>query len=159
MTSELHENIIDEIRQIVVNEYCQEWQPTLCSINYFASVLLGYGNEHSKPREPDLVIIPPDGAGAIAVEVGNMPDGKWREVISKDGKSIRVLRVGLDCSVSMIRQRYTKAEIALMTLLEERLEIFRALQREEEAIENDTIFLDKIDRARDDIRTGKGINI
>ena len=121
MPSEEHEQIIDEIRQCVVNEYSPNWEPTYCTIGQIASWLLGYGGESTRPPSPDLVILPPDDAGPIAVEVGNMPDGKWGEVVHEDGKSIRVLRIGFDRSIWMLRQRYTKAEIALLQLLEERL--------------------------------------
>lgn len=71
--------------------------------------------------EADGYISTPDGCGPIAVEVGNMKDGKWSHVTFTDGLPLRVLRIGFDGSVWMLNERNTKFEIAYLGFLRKKL--------------------------------------
>lgn len=120
MPGQKHEQIINTIRRIVSVEYASQWPNTKLAIGQMASLMAG-ALEDRKPLTPDLVIIPPDGFGGMVVEVGQMPDGKWGHVFcERDGRPVRVLRVGFDLSVSIIHQRDTEAERYLCRLLETR---------------------------------------
>ena len=117
MPSKLHEDIVDDIREAVVNGFA-DIHPIMCAIDYMASYFMGYTEEETRPPCPDLAIRLGDGFGAIAVEVGKMDDGKWSEVIVSDDKPARVLRVGFDRQVYIIRPRGTQLETELIDFLQ-----------------------------------------
>lgn len=66
----------------------------------------------------DYYVGPGDGGGPIMVEIGAPEDNKWEEVISTDGKPVRVLWAGLDGMMSLTHPRATRFEEDLMTTLQ-----------------------------------------
>lgn len=70
-----------------------------------------------KPLEADYYIAPGDGAGPIVVEIGEESREKWKAVIAKDGRPIRVLHVALDRRMRLDYPRQTPFEGDLLRVL------------------------------------------
>ncbi|MBI4671208.1 MAG: hypothetical protein HY741_06015 [Chloroflexi bacterium] len=74
-------------------------------------------NIDPQARHADYYIAPGDGGGPIAVEIGRAADNKWEDLISTDGKPVRVLRVNLDGLAQLLHPRATPFEEALLDVL------------------------------------------
>lgn len=71
------------------------------------------------PKElpADYYIAPGDGGGPILVGVGETDAAKWDTLASTDGIPVRVLHVGLDRKIDLLRPRHTQFETDLLIVL------------------------------------------
>lgn len=74
-------------------------------------------NVNMQARHADYYIVPGDGAGPIAVEIGAETTDEWDSLLSTDGIPVRVLRVALDGSARLSHARDTNFEHDLMNVL------------------------------------------
>lgn len=121
MPGKLHEEIVQKVREAyleMLNSYNPKKELFIGGMDIMAYALIGYGSDKDRSQSPDFLVNFFDKFGPIIIEVGKMKDGKWREVVCPDGKSIRVLRVWFDGLLAMIRPRYTKKEMTFMKVLE-----------------------------------------
>lgn len=65
----------------------------------------------------DYYIVPGDGGGPILVDVGETAAAKWDALASTDGIPVRVLHVGLDRKIDLLRPRHTQFETDLLNVL------------------------------------------
>ena len=122
---ELHEYLLDEIRFGFGDFLCE--QPEYADVERGVIVESSLFNEIFDTvgcrRVADAYLLLSDGAGPVAVEIGNMKDGKWQLfVCSEDKKPVRVLRVGFDGSVWLLNPRNTSIEASLLNWYRARLE-------------------------------------
>lgn len=74
-------------------------------------------NIDPQARHADYYIVPGDGAGPIAVEIGTETNDQWENLVSTDGKPVRVLRVNLDGLAQLVHARDTTFERDLLNVL------------------------------------------
>lgn len=125
MPSELHEEIVDDIRFgfshfLRINPKYRQNEILVIAENMLFEVV--YPSAKGMGLRADMYIDLRDGCGPIAVEVGRMKDGKWSHTTTQDGKPIRVLRVGFDRSIWMLNPRNTEIEIDVMEFYRKELQ-------------------------------------
>ena len=74
-------------------------------------------NIDPQTRHADYYIVPGDGAGPIAVEIGIESNEQWENLISTDGQPVRVLRVDLEGQAQLMHARHTTFEQDLLNVL------------------------------------------
>ena len=124
--SDLHEKIVSDVWQIfqthVVERFGSVFDPGGIMFSYepmISNRLMSING--AKMRKADFYFEPNDGHGPVLGEVGEMPSGKWRDVLSNDGLPIRILRVGFDRSIGIINPRFTKREVGILKIVQAEL--------------------------------------
>lgn len=122
MPSLEHEDIIDDVRfasSFFLAECaslldCDSWEigATIADAFAFTAIFGLRDDSGRRGLAADFHMMLEDDAGPVMVEVGNMKDGKWNHLEWEDGLPVRVLRIGFDRSVSLIRPRRTQLETA-----------------------------------------------
>lgn len=74
-------------------------------------------NIDPQARHADYYIVPGDGAGPIAVEIGSDATDQWETLVSTDGIPVRVLYVNLEGQAELAHARHTAFERDLLSVL------------------------------------------
>ena len=113
--------VLGEIRFRLSNGLKERYPDMYGATGFFqtteAYLVKAMSNIDLQTRHADYYIVPGDGAGPIAVEIGSDADDKWDDLISTDGKPVRVLRVNLEGLAQLSRPRDTSFERDLLNVL------------------------------------------
>lgn len=123
MTTDLHEELIDDVREIWIDWRMngRENKPQYWMM-IDTDLMDPFLKRGRKTVRADAYIAIGDGYHYIALEVGNMPDGKWRGMLcEEDNLPIRVLRVTKDRHAYLLNPRHTPEEKSFMETLQDRL--------------------------------------
>lgn len=113
--------VLGEIRYRLSNRL-KELYPDMYGARGFMQTTEPYlvtsmSNVNMQGRQADYYIVPGDGAGPIAVEIGDKSVDEWESLLSTDGIPVRVLRVALDGTARLSRARDTNFERDLLSVL------------------------------------------
>ncbi len=128
MTTQLHDEIVDDIREILTFEYSYPAQPAFvvrfAGDGTLGATTAGINNKKVRSMAADFYIFP-QGEDPIFVEVGDMtPKNKWDHIFYDGLRKVRILRVSFERSYVILNKQETPFEAHLMLTLR-KLEKFR----------------------------------
>lgn len=128
MPTQLHEDIIDDIREILTREYSRPENPpfkvSFAGDRLLGQIMAGMPNGKTHGLAADFYIFP-EGEDPVFIEVGKMmPGNKWDHIYYGGVRKPRILRVSFERSYMIMNPQKTPFEKHLMKTLR-KLESYR----------------------------------